>query len=287
VALTLGDQTRVIALGPSSSLAVEVTRTFVPGSNPVETPAPVAVSWYLTTGKAEWNDGSTDHSAEGPATWTTVDGVDQAPLAIDELPNWIDKEPITNIEAGARDAVAERLVAGDVVNTSLLELTSPTGLGRRTEVRSLAARSGAYVGEFEALVKALADPAERARRKEQVETLRAAIARNPESVEQIHAAFELQRGDAAADDLTEMLLGYSAADVGTTRDEVKQGVLVRLINWLNDDDLAYRVLASHNINDITGTTYLGGYRPEHSASQRQREMRYYWDRLEKGELTPR
>ena len=42
--------------------------------------------------------------AEGPATWTTVDGVDQAPQAIDELPEWIDVEPITNLEVGAREA---------------------------------------------------------------------------------------------------------------------------------------------------------------------------------------
>ena len=154
-------------------------------------------------------------------------------------------------------------------------------------MRSLAARSGAYVGQFEALVKALSDPAERARRKEQIETLRAAIARNPEAVQQIHATFLLQRGEDAADDLTQMLVGYSAADVGTTRDEVKNGILVRLINWLNDDDLAYRVLASHNINEITGTNYLGGYRPEHAAAARQREMRYYWDRLERGELMPK
>jgi hypothetical protein len=287
VAITFGDQTRVVTLGPSSSLAIEVQRTLVPGTDPARDPAPMAVNWYLTSGEAEWNDGASDQSAQGPATWATVDGVDHAPQGIDKLPSWIDKEPMSNLDAGARDAIAERLQGGQAVNVSLLELTSPTGVGRRTEVRALAGRSAAYVGEFEPLVKALADPAERTRRKEQVETLRAAIARNPESIAQIHAAFELHLGESKADDLTELVLGYSEADVGTTRDEVKQGVLSKLIAWLNEDDLAYRVLASHNINEITGTNYLGGYRPEHSQRQREREMRYYWDRLEKGELMPK
>jgi hypothetical protein len=287
IAVTVGDQTRVFKLAPSSTLAVEVARSFVRGSDPATEPAPMTVTWYLRSGKAEWNDGSSDLTAEGAATWATLDGVDQPPQALKDLPAWIDGDPISNVEAGARDAIAASLPPGEPVNLALLELTSPAGLGRRTEVRSLAARSGAYVGEFEPLVKALSDPAERARRKEQVETLRAAIARSPDAVEKIHDAIELQLGQQSADDLTEMLLGYSAADVGTTKDEVKQGVLVRLIDWLNNEQLAYRVLASYNLNEITGTSYLGGYRPEHAQRQREREMRFYWDRLEKGELMPR
>jgi hypothetical protein len=47
------------------------------------------------------------------------------------------------------------------------------------------------------------------------------------------------------------------------------------------------VLASYNIDEITGTKNLGGYRPEHAAAQRDREIKYYWDRLERGELMPK
>jgi hypothetical protein len=289
IALYAGDQIRQIKLGPSSSLAVEARRIFVPGSNPDQDVPPLEINWYLTSGSADWGD-STDaaaaHSAEGPAFWTTIDGVDVAPQAIDELPEWIDKEPISNIEADARDAIAEKLKAGQPVNVALLELTGTTGLGRRIEVRALAARSGAYVGEFEPVVKALADPNERAKRKEQVETLRNAIARNPEAAKQIYDAFALQRGEEAAADLMEMLIGFNPAMLGTTREEVQNGSMVRLIQWLNDEDLTYRVLASHNLNEITATSYLGGYRPEHAAQARTREIRYYTDRFGKGELMP-
>jgi hypothetical protein len=290
IAIALGDQVRVIAIGPSSSLAVEVRRAFVPGSNPARDPAPIDVTWYLTTGKAQWGEDLTQ-SAEGPATWTTVDGVDQAPQTIAELPDWIDNELVTDNEGRAREQVAEALIPGEPVNIRLLELTDPTGLGRRTEVRTLAAKCATYVGEFEPLAGALADsdPYVRAaaKRKEQIEGLRQALARDPASAEKIAEAFALHHGQDAAEDLMEMLVGYNSAAVGQTRDEVQNGVLLRLIRWLNDDDLAYRVLASQNINEITGTAYLGGYRPEHTAEQRRREMKYYWDRLEKGELAPR
>ncbi len=97
----------------------------------------------------------------------------------------------------------------------------------------------------------------------------------------------MQRGEDEADELMEMLLGFNSQSVGATQAEVKNGALVRLLRWLRDDDLTYRVLAAHNVNEITGTTGLGGYRPEHTADQRRREMKYYWDRWEKGELMPK
>ena len=292
VRLVIGDQMRVVKLGPAASLAVLVRRIFVPGSDPTKESAPLEIEWYLTTGTAEWGDDAFAESsapgmtAQGPASWTTVDGVDQPPQAITELPPWIDKEPITDLDARARDAVAESLIPGQPVNVSLLELTGTSGLGRRTEVRALAAASAAYVGEFEPLVKALADPNERAKREDQVLALRLAIARNPAAVEQIREAFALQRGEQAAKDLTEMVLGFNPAAIGATRDEVQNGSLVRLVQWLGDEDLTYRVLASYNLNEITGTSYLGGYRPEHAASKRDREIRYYLQRLERGELMP-
>jgi hypothetical protein len=95
----------------------------------------------------------------------------------------------------------------------------------------------------------------------------------------------LERGQDAAEDLMEMLFGFDAAAVGTTRDEVKNGALVRIIRWMDDDDLTYRVLASYNWDEITGKRLFGNYRPEQNDSQRERALRHHWDRLEKGELT--
>ncbi len=287
IALVLGDETRVIALGPSSSIAINVERRFVPGRDPQQEPYPLEVSYFLTTGSAEWGDGGEGQSAEGEASWTTIDGADSAPQSIAELPPWINSESLTGLDESARDVVEEALAAGQPATIPLLELTDPARRGKRIEVRGLAGKSAAYIGEFEPLVNSLSDMNERPRWKERVETLRAAVARDPESLERIFDALSVQLGEKAAGDLTEMLLGFDSEDVGTTKEEVQDGALVRLINWLDDEDLSYRVLASYNINEITGTTSLGGYRPEHVASKRKGEIRFYWDRLEKGDLTPR
>jgi hypothetical protein len=283
VELSSVDQNRIIQLGPSSSLAVEVRRVFEPGGAAKREPAPAEVTWYLTSGTATWGDGG---SAEAPATWTTVGGEDSAPAAVEELPDWVDHEPINDNERRARDRVAQALIAGEPVNTHLLELSDPTDRGRRTEDRALAARSGAYVGMFDALVTSLGDVNQRAAWRSQIDALRQAIARDPTAVEGIRAAFAIERGQEAADDLMEMLLGFDRAAVGTSRKEVQEGALVRLLRWMDDDDLTYRVLAWHNANEILGTRDVGGYKPEQSAAQRKRMLSRLWERLERGELMP-
>ncbi|MBA3483673.1 MAG: hypothetical protein H0T51_17835 [Pirellulales bacterium] len=283
IELSMVDQRREVQLGPSSSLAVEVRRVFEPGGATKREPAPAEVTWYLTSGTATWGDSG---SAEAPATWTTVGGEDSAPAAVEELPDWVDHEPINDNERRARERVSQALLAGEPVNTHLLELSDPTDRGRRTEDRALAARSGAYVGMFDALVTSLGDVNQRAAWRSQIDALRQAIARDPTAVEGIRAAFEIERGQEAADDLMEMLLGFDRAAVGTSRKEVQEGALVRLLRWMDDDDLTYRVLAWHNANEILGTRDVGGYKPEQSASQRKRMLSRLWERLERGELMP-
>jgi hypothetical protein len=284
VELSLVDEDRVVQLGPSSSLAIDVDRVFEPGGTATRGPAPAVVTWFLSSGTVSWGDGKT---AEGPATWTTVRGQDTAPAAIDKLPEWVDRETITENERRARDRLAEAIVPGQPADTPLLEMSDPSGRGRRTEDRTLAAYAGAYVGRYDALVRMLADVTQRPYWNAQIEALRQAIARDPSAVEGIRRAFALERGEQAANDLMEMLLGFDSAAVGTTRDTVKAGALLRLLRWMDDDDLTKRVLASYNVNEITGTKDLGGYRPEHTAQQRKRELRFYWNRLESGELMPK
>jgi hypothetical protein len=284
VALALGDEVRVIELGPSSSLAIDVARRFVPGIDPAKETFPLEVTYYLTTGKASWGEGQT---AEGQATWATIDGEDKPPQSIEALPEWINAEQLSGLDQSARDVVMDALAAGQPVAISLLELTDPSRRGKRIEVRGLAGKSAAFIGEFEPLVKSLSDMNERPKWKERVETLRDAVARDPSSAQAIADTFAVDRGQTAAGDLMEMLLGFNSQGVGTSKETVKDGALVRLINWMDNDDLSYRVLASYNVNEITGTTSLGGYRPEHTAQKRKSELRFYWDRLEKGDLLPR
>ncbi|HMO84392.1 MAG TPA: hypothetical protein PKC18_05650, partial [Lacipirellulaceae bacterium] len=286
VALIVGDQTRMVTLGGASSLAIDVRRLFVPGHDAEREPYPLAATFYLTSGSAEWNDGVQDRSAAGQATWALADSGDGDPTDIGDLPAWISAEPLTGIDRAARDAVYRALAPGEPVSVPLLELSDPRGQGQKLEVRGLAFRSGTYIGQFEPLVKSLADLGDRPRWKERIETLRQAIARDPAALPAIAQALAVQRGEKSVSDLLLMLVGFNSQDVGVTREEVQNGAMVRLINWMDHEDLAYRVLAIHNLNEITGTSYLGGYRPEHLASKRKVGIRFYTDRMERGELRP-
>lgn len=284
VLLTAGDVTRDLRLDASADLAVEVRRRFVPGAALSEI-GPLEVNWYLTTGSMRLVSEEGEASIDAPSAWRTEEDVDSEPGPFAELPGWVEPQRLSSIERGAMRAVGDALDAGKPVAIRLLELSDKRGLGRRFEVRSLAAKSGAYVGVFEPFVRALNDPDLKAVWDQQIETMREALARNPRSADQLQADLESLRGEVAAADLLEMLLGYDQAAVGATVEEQKEGILPTLIRRLDSDTLDYRVLAAHNLNQITGKSY--NYRPQHSARQRQRALRIFWDRLDKGELMPR
>jgi hypothetical protein len=283
VELSLVDEDRVVQLDPSSSLAVDVQRVFEPGQTGKRGPAPAIVTWFLTSGKAAWGAGKT---AQAPATWTTVHGEENSPAAIEKLPDWVQRETVTDIERRARERLADAIVPGQAAEKAILEISDPSAR-RRTEDRTLAAYSGAYVGQYDALVRLLADVNQRPFWKDEIAALRMAIARDPSAVAGIQKAFALERGEQTANDLMEMLLGFDRAAIGTTKDEVKEGALLRLLRWMESDDLTTRVLAAYNVNEITGTYQLGNYRPEHPKDKRDIEMRHYFTRLENGELMPK
>ncbi|HCK40199.1 MAG TPA: hypothetical protein DHW22_01045 [Planctomycetaceae bacterium] len=287
IALQFGEETRVFELESSSSLALEVRRVFVPESN-YDEQSPVEVLWYLTSGKITWPSSAGDEQTiQAPVVWKTAESIDGLPENILELPKWIDQEQMTDSERIARDTLSEELVVGEPVALRLQELTDEKGLGRRREVRTLAAEASVYVGDFEPSVKALNDSAQSRRTwNVQIDVLRQAMARSPQVASQVHEAFRNLRGEEAAEGLMELLAGYSLSSIGKTREQRLSGALVNLIDGLENDSLDYRVLAIHNLNEITGTSYLEGYRPTRPIQRRQISVKKIWDRLESGDLLP-
>ena len=280
-----GQEPRVLELAGSSSLAIEVRRPFTPGrSEPLADPV---VTWHLTSGSCKFRGGSREFEKSAPVVWETSASGDELPRPIEQLPAWIDREGASPVERRAQEDLNAALESGVAVSTRLLELSDPAGRGRRAENRALAAQCAAQVGLFEPLVKSLADVQQKAAWRTQVETIRAELASQPEAVGQLRETLVALRGEEAAADLEEMLLGYGPEQVGRTREEVREGALQRLIERLNSDQLDYRVLALHNLNELTGTSSLGGYQPQQSEGQRERALRYYRERLEKGTLAPR
>jgi len=287
LALKVGDQFREVELGGSASIAAEVHRVFIPGSNFERETSPTEVSWYLTSGSIEWPSPVEGmQTITAPASWTTVDGVDELPEPIEELPQWIDRESITDMERRARTTLAKELKPGEPVGLTLLELNDPRGGGRRREVRTLAAESNLYVGVFEPFVKALSDTEQHRYWNSHIDSLREAMALSPAVASQVRDAFVNLRGQQAADDLMEMVRGYNRQEIGETREALQQGAVVKLLGWLDSDSLDYRVLAIYNLNNITGTANLLDYRPDADSTRRKRSIRKLWDRFEANELLP-
>ena len=285
VVLKVGDQLRELQLEGSASLAVEARRQFIPGSDAEQEPSPIVSTWYLTSGKMHLVDEVDDLEIEAPAVWQMAPGVAESPEAIDELPEWIDREKVSVTERRALATLNDELAPGQPVRIRLLELSDPNQLGRRREVRSLAAQCGVYIGEFEPFVQSLNDEQQKAVWNSHIDTLREAMALSPRLASQVRDAFVALRGEEAADDLMQMVQGYDVEAIRASQ-AAEEGAMRQLIGWLDNDSLDYRVLALHNLQEITGKT-LGGYRPEHNATQRQRAMRIWWDRFDKGELLPK
>jgi len=288
VSLQVGDEVRRIQLAGSASLAVEVRRIFVSGSNNEQESSPVEATWYLTIGEVDLLDEAGEPQTIGaPAMWTTVGGVDDLPQAIEELPEWVDRELMTDLQRRARNTLAEELVPGEPVGIRLLELNDPRDKGRRSEVRSLAAEASVYVGEFEPFVKALSDKDQRRAWETHIKTLRQALALSPDIAAQVHEAFIAQRGEQAAKELMEMVAGYDEGSIGTTQQAVQEGAVAILVRRLESDSLDYRVLAIHNLNEIFGTTSLKGYRADDSSQRRRIAVAKIWESLKSSELLPK
>lgn len=283
IAVLVDDQLREFNLDGSASLAVDVQRMFVPGNDYENQAAPTIATWYLTSGSVEWPTatGGTQ-TIRGQMVWSTIDGIDEIPVPLEELPEWIGREPMTDMERSARDDLSKELEADGAVEIRLMELTDGKGLGRRREVRVLAAAASVFVGEFEPLVKALNDSDQSRAWDTHIHDLRQAMALSPDVAASVRQDFVDIRGEEAALDLFEMVEGYNAAQIGATREARKTGALAQLLKWLDHDSLDYRVLAIDNIRSITGKTK--GYRPDDTIKDRKKNLRKLWAEFESNEL---
>jgi hypothetical protein len=82
-----------------------------------------------------------------------------------------------------------------------------------------------------------------------------------------------------------MLCGYSAEQIGRTPQQVRSGAIADLIDRLESDSLDYRVLAVHNLAEITGKRLMNN--PAAGLTERARDVRRWRLRLEADELAPR
>jgi hypothetical protein len=281
VGIKAGDHVGQALLERNATLAVEVERPYVPGNDPRTTPAPVVARVFAPHGRVTWTDGSGEVVVGKPSRWTLTGG--PAEVTADEAPpEWIDREPVVHMSEQRYGApkIEETLLSDRPVDIQLLELFK----GRdRPEVKSLVTRSGIHIGLFSPFIESLRDPAQKVPKwRTHIQTLRSAMAQSPESAEAVYKALADER-EGAANDLYEMLCGYNAEQIGTTPEAMKSGALAVLIDRL-EESLDYRVLAVHNLWEITGKQLMPN--PAASDTVRKQNIRNWRNRLESGDLQP-
>jgi hypothetical protein len=212
-----------------------------------------------------------------PALVALVGTAEQLP-GTSQFPQWINQE-----QSKANDLAASEVqsyVAPDKsVALQLHELLDPQNkLYKRREVRTLAVRSLANLGDFEPSVTALNDGDLRQYWHEVRRELQAAIARNPETAQRVRAAFIKQRGEADGKALYRMLWGYSPNDLQTGSDRDLVDALGR------NDALDFRVLGILALEELNGGA-SHGFRPDDTEFKRKPALTNWKGRI--GKMVPR
>lgn len=271
----VGDlETQITFVDAESTAAIEVRRVLPPGKDPEAGPAPLAVDLYVTSGPLRVTDASgAPAELQAPAHMALFTGRVERPTA-GEFPKWVTSEALNDYERGTTAALEPQLLVDRPVDLILTENSTH----RRREVRSLAIRSSALLGNFRPCIEALNDKDERTVWQSYFDELRMAIARSPETAAQVRAAFEKLRAPDAAK-LYRMLWGYSAEDL-------RNGADAELVEGLNHDSLDFRELAFLNLTLVTGWPSFGYNAYDTTMKQRTPAVKKWKEKLRKGEILP-
>jgi hypothetical protein len=283
VRLKLGPHTASARLARAARLGVELKPQYVAGNDPQKTAAPIVLALYAPDGGVNWQDAHGEIMVDAPSRWLLAPKAPPEIVADSAPPAWLDAEPEgqRSEQKFAAPRIDGSMVSDRPAEVQLLEMFH--GNAQR-ELKSLTAKSCIHLGQFDPTLDVLRDAAQRANWKSHIEAIRAAMAVSPESAAAVSKALVDQRGRQAAADLYEMLCGYNLAQIGGTPDEMKAGAVARLIDWLEEDSLDYRVLAVENLAEITGKRLMSN--PAANATDRKINVRNWRKRLEEGDLRP-
>jgi hypothetical protein len=274
--LTGGGRAGVLTLGSLESIcALEVVRVQPPGVDPQTHPAGALATLYVAQNGAVWED---DAMQRGVRLAAPAQASLEAPAVSPEAapktpPKWIFADAAgspSSLERRAATTVAQAFSPDRPASLVLLELAEH----RQVEVRWLATRCLAYLGQFEPMTAALDDKNLRWQWPEYVDQLRQAIIRGPASAGAVRQAIEKRFGPAGQN-VYRMLWGYTDRQLAAGED-------ARLVNDLDSETLAVRVLAFWNLKDITGTGFF--YRPEDPAAKRQQAIQRWKQFCEAGSI---
>jgi len=257
--------------GADTVVAVEVRHFLPPGSSAEMDARVLVIELFATSGSARWEEEGQD-PIDIPAhhVLTYVAGSERELSGPFQSPDWIDISSVSDIDRLTSLELQKSLDPSRPVHVTLAELMGD----RRVDVRALAARSLASLGEFEPLIKELNNPQQKSFWAPEVDVLRQSLSRGPEVADQIRQSLErLRPQDATA--LYRLLWGYSPEQLAG--DGAKE-----LVGLLESPAMDVRVLASDTLRQITGAQLL--YRPEKAPAENRPSINRWQERLADGSI---
>lgn len=284
---TKADSTLMVMLGdeaidmtmadPESVAAASIKHFRSPGLDPFDAASRVDLTGVLCVqGATKLTSGDKAQPLQTGQQWVKRGPGDAKVSPVDTVPVWVDPpDPTaTSLAAGARDGLLELINGQPSLEMALREAT----LFRRSEVAALAAESLLHLGQGDIYFGSdgiLSEPKQRAYWPEHYLELIARFDRGPETAEQLRASIE--KMDAAnAKSLLRVLTGYAPK-------QLEVGGDAELVEMLDSESMAVRVLALEHLHKITGTTLY--FRAEQdNAVRRAPGIKKWQTRQRKGEI---
>jgi len=264
--LQLGERTGLVSFPDAeSTLAIEARRERVPGADPETQPGPLVADLYAASGKISWQEGAGQEPVilDAPARRTWGERATE-PNPAQQFPKWVYSDTTSPLDQRGAPTLERDLSSRRPANQVLWELVD----FRLKEVRSLAVRSLALLGDFEPLLRALDEPEQKLYWDDCIEQLRAGVARSPASAAAVRSTMERFYGSQGAG-LYAMLWKYGRSLQGPEA--------LQLTDYLDHQTLAFRVLALWNLKNAYGK--VPNYRPDEPAVKRQVALQKWRERL--------
>lgn len=274
-----GERTKVwtVELGKDPSLVgIEINPLRPIGSDPRTVVATeVAAAFTLGEGTAAFDDGR--QKVEANVIWQLgqlapvgLTSVSTKPVA------WVKGGEISPLERSTTLQLRQELSTDQSIEFRLREIEATNQA--RQDVRTLILRTLALLGSFDRLVVAISQEDFRPNFRDQLlETARGALAWGPSYAVAVETALaDPKLALYEPQQLYRMLWGYTDA-------QLAQGDAARLVAALDSEHFLHRTLSFVTLKEITGGITLG-YNPLSPASQRQKVVKQWRDKLASGEI---
>lgn len=274
----LGDEAIDMTMpDPESVAAASIKHFRSPGLDPFEAESRVGLTGLLCVqGSTTLTAGGKTEPLQTGQQWVKRGPADARVSPVDTAPAWVNPpDPTaTSLAAGARDGLLELIEGQPSLEMALREAT----LFRRSEVAALAAESLLHLGQGDIYFGSdgiLSEPKQRAYWPEHYLEIIARFDRSPETADQLRASIE--KMDAAnAKSLLRVLTGYSPK-------QLEGGGDAELVEMLDSESMAVRVLTLEHLHKITGTTLY--FRAEQdNAVRRTPGIKKWQTKQRKGEI---